>query len=51
MAKPTYHSQLNAMMVNRLGPLRTAARLRFFFGHKDLKLMVSVHSRSFSSCS
>lgn len=32
MARPTYGVQVNQMMVNRLGPLRTAARLGFYVG-------------------
>ncbi|KAM0788644.1 hypothetical protein ACM66B_002747 [Microbotryomycetes sp. NB124-2] len=39
MARPTYGSQVNAMMINRLGPLRTAGRLGFFFGDSKTKLM------------
>ncbi|GAA5988748.1 hypothetical protein JCM11641_006526 [Rhodosporidiobolus odoratus] len=40
MAKPTYAAQINAMMVNRLGPLRTAHRLGWFmFGKDKTKLM------------
>lgn len=32
MARPTYGVQVNQMMVNRLGPLRTAVRLGFYVG-------------------
>ncbi|GAA6041858.1 hypothetical protein JCM8097_004510 [Rhodosporidiobolus ruineniae] len=39
MAKPTYAAQINAMMVNRLGPLRTAHRLGWFLGGEKTKLM------------
>ncbi|GAA6060914.1 hypothetical protein JCM10212_003948 [Sporobolomyces blumeae] len=39
MAKPTYAAQVNAMMVNRLGPLRTAARLGWFLRGEKVKLM------------
>ncbi|ORY91777.1 hypothetical protein BCR35DRAFT_316900 [Leucosporidium creatinivorum] len=40
MAKPTYGSQIHSMMVNRLGPLRTAARLGFFFfGGNEVKMV------------
>ncbi|KAK4056484.1 hypothetical protein OIO90_002331 [Microbotryomycetes sp. JL221] len=39
MARPTYGSQVNAMMINRLGPLRTAARLNFFLSGDKIKLM------------
>ncbi|GAA5864193.1 hypothetical protein JCM1840_006696 [Sporobolomyces johnsonii] len=39
MAKPTYHAQVNAMMVNRLGPLRTAGRLGWFVRGDKTKLM------------
>ena len=31
MAKPTYQAQVNAMSVNRLGPLRIDGELRFTF--------------------
>ena len=41
MAKPTYLAQVNAMSVNRLGPLRTAARLGWFLRGEKVKLMVS----------
>lgn len=40
MAKPTYGVQINQMMVNRLGPLRTAIRLGFFLGGEQVRLMV-----------
>ncbi|GAA6024201.1 hypothetical protein JCM10207_006779 [Rhodosporidiobolus poonsookiae] len=39
MAKPTYAAQVNAMMVNRLGPLRTAHRLGWFLRGEKTKLM------------
>lgn len=39
MAKPTYTAQLNAMMVNRLGPLRTAHRLGWFVRGEKTRLM------------
>ncbi|KAK4706081.1 hypothetical protein P7C70_g120, partial [Phenoliferia sp. Uapishka_3] len=39
MAKPTYGSQVNQMMINRLGPLRTAAKLNFFITGDSIKLM------------
>lgn len=39
MAKPTYLAQVNAMSVNRLGPLRTAARLGWFLRGDKVKLM------------
>ncbi|GAA6008840.1 hypothetical protein JCM11491_003803 [Sporobolomyces phaffii] len=39
MAKPTYTAQVNAMSVNRLGPLRTAARLGWFLRGDKVKLM------------
>ncbi|BGP14888.1 hypothetical protein JCM10213_003756 [Rhodosporidiobolus nylandii] len=40
MAKPTYAAQVSAMMVNRLGPLRTAHRLGWFvFGRDKTRLM------------
>ncbi|GAA5868807.1 hypothetical protein JCM3774_003903 [Rhodotorula dairenensis] len=39
MAKPTYSAQLNAMMVNRLGPLRTAHRLGWFVRGDKTRLM------------
>lgn len=39
MAKPTYISQLNAMMINRLGPLRTAHRLGWFVRGDKTRLM------------
>jgi len=39
MAKPTYAAQVNAMMVNRLGPLRTAHRLGWFLGGEKTRLM------------
>ncbi|GAA5861864.1 hypothetical protein JCM8547_008578 [Rhodosporidiobolus lusitaniae] len=39
IAKPTYAAQVNAMMVNRLGPLRTAHRLGWFLGGEKTKLM------------
>ncbi|BGO90549.1 hypothetical protein NBRC10512_005268 [Rhodotorula toruloides] len=42
MAKPTYTSQINAMMVNRLGPLRTAHRLGWFVRGNKTKLMPFV---------
>ncbi|GAA5954985.1 hypothetical protein JCM3765_003152 [Sporobolomyces pararoseus] len=39
MAKPTYQAQVNAMSVNRLGPLRTAARLGWFLRGDKVRLM------------
>ncbi|GAA5851994.1 hypothetical protein JCM9279_007051 [Rhodotorula babjevae] len=39
MAKPTYASQIGAMMVNRLGPLRTAHRLGWFIRGDKTRLM------------
>ena len=39
MAKPTYASQTGAMMVNRLGPLRTAHRLGWFLRGDKTRLM------------
>ncbi|GAA5883218.1 hypothetical protein JCM16303_007310 [Sporobolomyces ruberrimus] len=39
MAKPTYTAQVNAMSVNRLGPLRTAARLGWFLRGEKVRLM------------
>ncbi|GAA5834224.1 hypothetical protein JCM11251_000575 [Rhodosporidiobolus azoricus] len=39
MAKPTYTAQINAMMVNRLGPLRTAHRLGWFMWGEKTRLM------------
>lgn len=46
MAKPTYLAQVNAMSVNRLGPLRTASRLGWFLRGEKVKLMVSTLSSS-----
>lgn len=42
MAKPTYTAQVNAMMVNRLGPLRTAHRLGWFVRGDKTRLMPFV---------
>ncbi|GAA5825664.1 hypothetical protein JCM3770_005986 [Rhodotorula araucariae] len=39
MAKPTYTAQVNTMMVNRLGPLRTAHRLGWFVRGDKTRLM------------
>ncbi|KAL8276781.1 hypothetical protein RQP46_010837 [Phenoliferia psychrophenolica] len=39
MARPTYGAQVNQMMINRLGPLRTAAKLRFYCGGEQIRLM------------
>lgn len=45
MARPTYGTQVHQMMVNRLGPLRTAAKLGFYCGGQQIKLMVSSPPR------
>lgn len=42
-ARPTYHTQVRSMMVDGLGALRTAARLRFFLGGKKIEKMVRSH--------
>ncbi|KDE07931.1 hypothetical protein MVLG_01840 [Microbotryum lychnidis-dioicae p1A1 Lamole] len=39
MAQPTYGAQINAMMINAIGPLRTASRFNFFLYSSKIKSM------------
>ncbi|SCV70713.1 BQ2448_3475 [Microbotryum intermedium] len=39
MAQPTYGEQINAMMINAIGPLRTALKLNFFLYSSKIKSM------------
>lgn len=44
-ARATYGEQIGAAMVDGLGPLRTAAKLKFFLGGKKIQAMVRPRTR------